>query len=104
MLRGDHADSAAHPRGGRGGGPLRGPAGEWHIDRTTRRVRPDGSGERHVDHVVVEHGTLPNDELYLDMVPHSANGGAVDHAALLAGDEEEVVAAVKRVPEVTLQI
>ena len=40
--------------------------------------------ERHVDHVVVEHGTLPNDELYLDLVPHSTNGGAVDHAALLA--------------------
>lgn len=40
--------------------------------------------ERHVDHVVVEHGTLPNDELYFDLVPHSTNGGAVDHAALLA--------------------
>jgi hypothetical protein len=40
--------------------------------------------ERHVDHVVVEHGTLPNDELYLDLLPHSSNGGAVDHAALLA--------------------
>ena len=33
---------------------------------------------------MVEHGTLPNDELYLDLVPHSTNGGAVDHAALLA--------------------
>jgi hypothetical protein len=31
----------------------------------------------------VEHGTLPNDELYLDLVPHSSNGGAVDHGALL---------------------
>ena len=40
--------------------------------------------ERTVDHVVVEHGTLPNDELYLDLVPHSTNGGAVDHPALLA--------------------
>ncbi len=40
--------------------------------------------ERHVDHVVVEHGTLPNDELYLDLVPGSTNAGAVDHAALLA--------------------
>ena len=39
--------------------------------------------ERHVDHVVVEHGTLPNDELYLDLVPHSSNAGAVDHGALL---------------------
>jgi len=40
--------------------------------------------ERRVDHVVVEHGTLPNDELYLDLVPGSINGGAVDHAELLA--------------------
>ena len=44
----------------------------------------DRTVERAVDHVVVEHGTLPNDELYLDLVPHSRNGGAVDHAALLA--------------------
>jgi NADPH-dependent 2,4-dienoyl-CoA reductase/sulfur reductase-like enzyme len=43
----------------------------------------DVAVERHVDHVVVEHGTLPNDELYLDLVPHSTNAGAVDHAALL---------------------
>jgi hypothetical protein len=40
--------------------------------------------ERHVDHVVVEHGTLPNDELYFDLVPFSRNLGAVDHAQLLA--------------------
>ncbi len=39
--------------------------------------------ERHVDHVVVEHGTLPNDELYFDLVPQSTNAGAVDQAALL---------------------
>jgi N-methyl-L-proline demethylase len=46
--------------------------------------------ERHVDHVVVEHGTLPNDELYVDLVPHSTNAGAVDHAALLAVRRQEV--------------
>jgi 2,4-dienoyl-CoA reductase-like NADH-dependent reductase (Old Yellow Enzyme family) len=46
--------------------------------------------ERHVDHVVVEHGTLPNDELYLDLVPHSSNGGAVDHPALLAVQPQPV--------------
>jgi hypothetical protein len=40
--------------------------------------------ERRVDHVVVEHGTLPNDELYVDLLPHSTNAGAVDHAALLS--------------------
>jgi N-methyl-L-proline demethylase len=46
--------------------------------------------ERHVDHVVVEHGTLPNDELYVDLVSHSTNAGAVDHAALLAVRRQEV--------------
>jgi hypothetical protein len=40
--------------------------------------------ERHVDHVVVEHGTLPNDGLYFDLVVPSSNGGAVDHGSLLA--------------------
>jgi NADPH-dependent 2,4-dienoyl-CoA reductase/sulfur reductase-like enzyme len=39
--------------------------------------------ERHVDHVVVEHGTLPNDDLYFDLVPFSRNLGAVDHTQLL---------------------
>jgi N-methyl-L-proline demethylase len=51
------------------------------------RMRNEYSGvevDRHVDHVVVEHGTLPNDDLYRELIPHSGNGGAVDHAALLA--------------------
>jgi 2,4-dienoyl-CoA reductase-like NADH-dependent reductase (Old Yellow Enzyme family)/thioredoxin reductase len=51
------------------------------------RLRNEYSGaevERHVDHVVVEHGTLPNDDLYRALVTHSGNGGAVDHEALLA--------------------
>jgi NADPH-dependent 2,4-dienoyl-CoA reductase/sulfur reductase-like enzyme len=39
---------------------------------------------RRVDRVVVEHGTLPNADLYFDLVPHSSNLGAVDQAALLA--------------------
>ncbi|QWC84445.1 NADH:flavin oxidoreductase [Nocardioidaceae bacterium] len=47
--------------------------------------------ERVVDHVVVEHGTLPNDELYRDLVPGSTNLGEVDHDALLAGAPQEVV-------------
>jgi hypothetical protein len=37
-----------------------------------------------VDNVVVEHGTLPNDDLYHALVPGSSNLGAVDHIALLA--------------------
>ncbi len=46
--------------------------------------------ERHVDHVVVEHGTLPNDELYHDLVGHSTNLGEVDHDALLDGRPQDV--------------
>ena len=40
---------------------------------------------RVVDQVVVEHGTLPLDDLYLELKPRSRNGGEVDYPALLAG-------------------
>ncbi|MEQ8816261.1 MAG: NADH:flavin oxidoreductase [Thalassobaculum sp.] len=39
--------------------------------------------EREVDMLVVEHGTLPLDDLYFDLRPLSRNGGEVDHAALI---------------------
>ncbi len=46
-----------------------------------------GSTERirHVDQVVVNHGTRPLDELYFALKPLSSNLGAVDHEALAAG-------------------
>lgn len=40
---------------------------------------------RQVDQVVVEHGTLPLDELYFALKPASSNLGAVDYQALVAG-------------------
>ena len=40
--------------------------------------------ERHFDQVVVNHGTLPLDELYFDLKPQSVNLGAVDQDALIA--------------------
>lgn len=43
-----------------------------------------------VDHVVVEHGTLPNDELYFSLVPDSTNHGEVDYPALLALQPQQV--------------
>ncbi|PSC06178.1 N-methylproline demethylase [Alsobacter soli] len=46
---------------------------------------PGWSAERRVDQVVVEHGTLPLDDLYLALKPLSRNGGAVDYRALIAG-------------------
>ena len=48
---------------------------------------------RVVDQVVVEHGTVPNDELYAELVPGSANGGAVDYRALLAGQPQPAAGA-----------
>ncbi len=43
--------------------------------------------ERRVDQVVVEHGTLPLDELYLALKPLSENHGAVDYEKLVGGGE-----------------
>jgi len=45
-----------------------------HADRYVERV---------VDHVVVEQGTVANDELYHELVPGSVNLGEVDQRALL---------------------
>lgn len=47
--------------------------------------------ERQVDQVVGECGTLPNDDLYRALKPHSRNGGAVDFPALLAGESQTVI-------------
>ncbi len=41
--------------------------------------------ERLVDQVVVNHGTIPLDDLYFALKPHSRNLGAVDYDALIAG-------------------
>ena len=43
------------------------------------------SSERAVDQVVIENGTLPNDDLYFALKPHSLNLGEIDQARLLAG-------------------
>ncbi|HET6522827.1 MAG TPA: N-methylproline demethylase, partial [Geminicoccaceae bacterium] len=43
------------------------------------------TSERLVDRVVVEHGTLPLDDLYFALKEGSTNRGEVDHRALLAG-------------------
>ncbi len=47
--------------------------------------------ERRVDQVVVEHGTVPLDELYTALRPLSVNLGEVDYRAMLAGGKQEVV-------------
>jgi NADPH-dependent 2,4-dienoyl-CoA reductase/sulfur reductase-like enzyme len=47
--------------------------------------------ERRVDQVVVNHGTRPLDELYLELKPQSLNLGAVDYGALLAGQAQPLM-------------
>jgi 2,4-dienoyl-CoA reductase-like NADH-dependent reductase (Old Yellow Enzyme family)/thioredoxin reductase len=68
-------------------------------------VRRDGAGltagivsdyggvhqERQVDHVVVNHGTLPNDTLYFALKPNSSNLGSLDHERLIAGLPQNAV-------------
>lgn len=62
------------------------------VERDGNRLRAvigsdymDVQKERHVDQVVVNHGTTPNDDLYFDLKPRSENLGAVDYEALVAG-------------------
>lgn len=46
--------------------------------------------EKRAEQVVVEHGTLPLDELYFALKPHSSNLGAVDYAAFTAGRPQQL--------------
>lgn len=46
--------------------------------------------ERSVDQVVVEHGTLPLDDLYFALKDGSINRGAVDYRALIAGRPQTI--------------
>jgi NADPH-dependent 2,4-dienoyl-CoA reductase/sulfur reductase-like enzyme len=41
--------------------------------------------QRQVDQVIINHGTRPLDDLYLELRADSLNGGAVDYDALIAG-------------------
>ena len=47
--------------------------------------------ERRVDHVVVNHGTVPNDELYFALKAGSRNLGAIDQDRLIAGLPQNLV-------------
>ncbi|MCB1716134.1 MAG: N-methylproline demethylase, partial [Candidatus Competibacteraceae bacterium] len=56
--------------------------------------------ERLVDQIVVEHGTLPLDEIYFELKPASSNGGEVDYRALIRGQAQ----AVQRNPQGQYQL
>jgi hypothetical protein len=47
--------------------------------------------QRVVDQVVVNHGTLPLDDLYFELRPHSSNNGAVEQHNLIAGKTQDIV-------------
>jgi len=46
--------------------------------------------ERSFDQIIVNHGTLPLDDIYFDLKPQSENLGAVDYDALIAGKPQTV--------------
>ncbi len=60
----------------------------------------DTRRQRRVDQIIVEHGTLPLDDLYFDLKPGSTNLGAVDYAALIGGKPQKEV----RNPEGSYQL
>ncbi len=43
------------------------------------------------DQIVVNHGTIPLDELYFELKPNSSNLGEISHDQLLAGEPQSVV-------------
>ncbi|MDX0504503.1 NAD(P)-binding protein [Sinorhizobium medicae] len=43
------------------------------------------------DQVVVNHGTIPLDDLYFELKPFSSNRGEIDHERLIAGEPQSVV-------------
>ena len=65
-----------------------------------KSVRKDGDGllaiigsdysdleiQRSFDQIVVNHGTIPLDDLYFELKPESSNLGVVDYEALIAGE------------------
>jgi 2,4-dienoyl-CoA reductase-like NADH-dependent reductase (Old Yellow Enzyme family) len=58
---------------------------------TFRNMYTEERHERRADHVVVEHGTLPADELYFGLKEASRNHGEVDLEALLHGRPQGIV-------------
>jgi 2,4-dienoyl-CoA reductase-like NADH-dependent reductase (Old Yellow Enzyme family) len=47
--------------------------------------------DKRADQVVVEHGTLPLDDLYFALKPLSSNGGEVDYGAFVSGGRQAVM-------------
>ena len=52
--------------------------------------REDLQFERNYDQVVVNHGTIPMDDLYFELLPYASNSGEVDYDALIAGRQQSI--------------
>ena len=66
---------------------------EKHGNQLVAKVGSDYGGvqkERTFDQIVVNHGTIPLDELYFDLRPDSRNLGEVDYDAFINGAAQEV--------------
>lgn len=50
----------------------------------------DFSQSRRIDQVVINHGTLPLDDLYFDLKPHSVNEGEVNYSDLIDGQPQKL--------------
>ncbi|MEM5472010.1 NADH:flavin oxidoreductase [Hoeflea sp. AS60] len=55
--------------------------------------------ERHFDQVVINHGTLPLDELYFELKPHASNLGQVDYEAFITGKPQTLNGGPSSSPE-----
>jgi hypothetical protein len=73
----------------------------WRLERAEKsgnqivaHIGSDYGGvaqQRHVDQIVINHGTVPLDELYFDLKPRSSNHGEISHDQLIAGQPQTVV-------------
>lgn len=71
----------------------------FRLDKATRdgnelvaHIGSDYGGvdkQRKVDQIVVNHGTLPMDDLYFALKPQSSNRGVVDYMRLIEGEPQE---------------
>lgn len=63
-------------------------------DKLIAKVGSDYGGvsmERVVDQVVVNHGTIPLDDIYFELKPHSTNLGEMSHDQLVKGVSQSVI-------------
>lgn len=50
----------------------------------------DMEKQQHYDQIIVNHGTIPLDDLYFELKPDSSNLGAMDYEALIAGRPQSI--------------